>query len=143
MREALMKEGKKVAGWMVIPTACDDLTEEALKQEAAAIKQAKGILVMSCAFGVQTVSRFTEKHVYPALDSLFMGLEIPPGAFSEVCKQCGECVLAWTGGICPVVSCHKGLVNGPRGGTNNGKCEGDPDKDCARALIYQRPGKQG
>ena len=48
------------------------------------------------------------------------------------------------GGICPVVRCAKGLLNGPCGGTRKGgKREIDSDKDCAWVLIYQRLEKQG
>jgi len=81
--------------------------------------------------------------VIPALDTIFIGKEMSHGAFQQVCVQCGECVLGETGGICPVTSCHKGLVNGPCGGTNNGKCEVDSNKDCAWTLIYNRLEKYG
>ena len=143
MKEKLEEAAKIVTGWMVIPTACDDLTKEALRENAESIERAQAILVMTCAFGVQTVVGWSDKLVYPALITLFIGKEDAPGHFSEVCMQCGECVLAWTGGICPVTSCTKGLLNGPCGGTNNGKCEVDPEKDCAWTLIYQRLEKQG
>jgi hypothetical protein len=76
--------------------------------------------------------------VVPALDTLFIGKENGIGQFDEICTQCGTCILGETGGICPVTSCHKGLVNGPCGGTNNGKCEIDQEKDCAWTLIYNR-----
>ncbi len=138
MKDKLEADGKEVTGWMVIPTACDELTRDALKENNKDVEAADCILVMTCAFGVQTVSRWTDKPVYPALNTLFIGKEDTPGLFSEVCSQCGECVLAWTGGICPVTSCTKGLLNGPCGGTNKGKCEVDPEKDCAWTLIYNR-----
>jgi ferredoxin len=142
MKEKLEEKGKIITGWMVIPTACDDLTREAMSENAEAIEQAQAILVMACAFGVQTVNNWTEKPVHPALNTLFIGKEDDSGHFSEVCMQCGECVLAWSGGICPVTSCTKGLLNGPCGGTNNGKCEVDSEKDCAWTLIYKRLEKQ-
>jgi len=81
--------------------------------------------------------------VVPALDTLFIGLEDSPGNFHEVCAQCGHCVIGWTAGICPITACHKHLLNGPCGGTNNGKCEVDKTKDCAWTLIYQRLKEQG
>ena len=138
MKDKLEEMGKTVTGWMVIPTACDDMTKEALESEADRLDRTDAILVMSCGFGVQTVAGSCDNPVYPALDTLFIGMEGAPGHFSEKCAQCGECVLAWTGGICPVICCTKGLLNGPCGGTNNGKCEVDPEKDCAWTLIYQR-----
>jgi len=69
---------------------------------------------------------------------LFIAVEDTPGYFHEVCAQCGQCVLGETAGICPVTACHKSLLNGPCGGTNNGKCEVDKEKDCAWTLIYER-----
>jgi ferredoxin len=138
MKEKLEAEGKKVTGWMVIPTACDELTREALAENAEAVEQADAILVMSCAFGVQTVSMYSEKPVYPALNTLFVGKEETPGHFIEVCMQCGNCVLATTAGICPLVRCAKSLLNGPCGGSVDGKCEVSPDTPCAWQLIYDR-----
>ena len=138
MKEKLEAEGKKVTGWMVIPTACDELTREALAENAEAIEQADAILVMSCAFGVQTVAMYSDKPAYPALNTLFVGKEETPGHFIEVCMQCGNCVLATTVGICPLVRCAKSLLNGPCGGSVDGKCEVSPDTPCAWQLIYDR-----
>lgn len=138
MCKDLEEADKMVTGTIVIPTACDTLTHECLAQIHQPLEDAQVVLVMACAFGVQTVAGYTDHPVHPALDTLFFGLETAPGHFSEVCRQCGECVLAETGGICPVTSCHKGLLNGPCGGANDGKCEVDSTTDCAWTLIYNR-----
>jgi ferredoxin len=138
MSKALEEAGKLVTGTLVIPTACDTLTHECMHQNREAMQDAQVALIMSCAFGVQTVAGYVGRPVQPALDTLFFGLETKPGRFSEVCMQCGDCVLAETAGICPVTSCHKGLLNGPCGGTNNGMCEIDNSIDCAWTLIYNR-----
>jgi ferredoxin len=138
MGRTLEEAGKLVTGTLVIPTACDTLTHECMEKNREAMEDAQVALVMSCAFGVQTVAGYVGRPVQPALDTLFFGLETSPGHFSEVCMQCGDCVLAETAGICPVTSCHKGLLNGPCGGTNNGKCEIDNSIDCAWTLIYNR-----
>ena len=138
MKERLSSQGKLVTGTMILPVACDNLTGEALNEYGQQIDQADVLLIMSCAFGVQTIARQLQKMVVPALDTLFIGKENGIGQFDEICTQCGTCILGETGGICPVTSCHKGLVNGPCGGTNNGKCEIDPEKDCAWTLIYNR-----
>jgi ferredoxin len=143
MRQALEGSGKLVTGTLVIPTACDTVTHECLEQNRQAFEDAQVVIVMSCAFGVQTVAGYSRRPVQPALDTLFFGLETAPGHFSEVCMQCGECVLAETGGICPVTSCHKGLLNGPCGGTKDGKCEIDSSIDCAWTLIYERLNSMG
>ena len=143
MKDRLQDMGKVVTGWTVIPTACDEMTEASLKENNGAIQNANCILVMTCALGVQRVGAYIDKPVIPALDTLFIGLEYSPGNFHEVCAQCGQCVLGWTAGICPITACHKHLLNGPCGGTNNGKCEVDREKDCAWTLIYQRLKEQG
>jgi ferredoxin len=143
MARKLADLGKTVTGSVVIPTVCDALDQQALAENAKAIEEADCILVMACAYGVQALALYTAKPVYPALDTLFMGQEMSPGVFSEVCVQCGECVLAWTGGICPLTACPKGLLNGACGGAKGGKCEVSAARDCAWEIIYERLRKQG
>lgn len=138
MKDKLEANGKKVTGWMVIPIACDELTKDALGENAKDIEAADCILAMTCAFGVQTVSLYSDKAVYPALNTLFIGREEKPGYFTEVCMQCGDCILAKTAGICPLVRCSKSLLNGPCGGSVGGKCEISPDTLCAWQMIYDR-----
>ncbi|MCP4681927.1 MAG: 5,10-methylenetetrahydrofolate reductase [Desulfobacterales bacterium] len=138
MKERLSDLGKLVTGDVVVPVACDNLTADILGEYREHIEQADTLLIMTCAFGVQTIASQLKKMVVPALDTLFIGKETGPGQFGEICTQCGTCIIGETGGICPVTSCHKGLVNGPCGGTNNGNCEIDKNKDCAWTLIYYR-----
>jgi hypothetical protein len=143
MKERLQELGKRVSGWTVIPTACDEMTEVAMKENSQAIQNASCILAMTCALGVHRMSLYINRPIIPVLDTLFIAVEDAPGYFREVCAQCGQCILGETAGICPITACHKGLVNGPCGGTNNGKCEVDKEKDCAWTLIYQRLKDQG
>jgi ferredoxin len=143
MKERLQSAGKMITGWTVIPTACDTMTEASLAENNGAIQSADCFLVMSCALGVQKIASYNGKPAIPALDTLFIGVEDSPGIFHEVCDQCGQCVLGYTAGICPITACHKGLLNGPCGGTNNGKCEIDKNRDCAWTLIYNRLKEQG
>ena len=60
------------------------------------------------------------------------------GWYEERCRSCSSCVLGWTGGICPVTMCAKGLYNGPCGGTDRGKCEISQDQPCAWFMIFER-----
>jgi len=143
MKEHLQELGKRVTGWTVISTACDDMTEVSMKENKQAIGSADCILSMSCALGVHRMNLYIDKPIIPALDTLFIAVEDSPGYFREACAQCGQCLLGETAGICPITACHKGLINGPCGGTNNGKCEVDKEKDCAWTLIYQRLEEQG
>ncbi|MBN1368492.1 MAG: methylenetetrahydrofolate reductase C-terminal domain-containing protein [Dehalococcoidales bacterium] len=143
MKNRLQEINKRVSGWSVIPIACDEMTEIAMKENRKAIQDANCILVMTCALGVHRIGQYIDRPVIPALDTLFIAVEDTPGFFREVCAQCGQCILGETAGICPVTMCHKSLVNGPCGGTNNGKCEVDREKDCAWTLIYQKLKDQG
>lgn len=138
MKEKLQESGFMVTGLTVIPTACDEMTAASAAENETAIKGANAVLVMSCALGVQRLSFYLDKPVLPALDTLFIGLEERPGYYMEACDQCGQCILGYTAGICPLTACHKGLLNGPCGGTNKGKCEVDKERDCAFTLIYNR-----
>ncbi len=138
MQERLSGKGKLITGHLVVPVACDNLTTDALAEFGQQIDQADALLIMTCAFGVQTIARQLKKMVVPALDTLFIGKETALGEFNEICTQCGTCIIGETGGICPVTACHKGLVNGPCGGTDSGKCEIDRRKDCAWTMIYNR-----
>lgn len=140
MKEKLEADGKKVTGWMVIPTACDELTRDALRANAEAVDAADCILAMTCAIGVQTINLHLKeaKRVYPGLNTMFIGTEDRPGHFIESCLQCGACVLGRTAAICPLVRCAKSLLNGPCGGSAGGKCEISPDVPCAWQLIYDR-----
>ncbi len=138
MQEQLSGKGKLITGHLVVPVACDNLTTDALAEYGQQIDQADALLIMTCAFGVQTIARQLKKMVVPALDTLFIGKETAAGEYNEICTQCGTCIIGETGGICPVTACHKGLVNGPCGGTDSGKCEIDRRKDCAWTMIYNR-----
>jgi len=109
------------------------------------VQDIEAILSMGCGVGVQTIAEmYEDKPVFPALNTAFVGMPEKEGLWIETCGACGDCFLDRTGGICPVVRCAKGLLNGPCGGTRRGgKCEIDPEKDCAWVLIYRRLEKQG
>jgi len=124
-----------------IERQCEKELVEALKDK---VQQVEAVLSMGCGAGVQPIAEiFPDTPVYPALNTTFVGMPEGEGVWVETCRACGDCFLDKTGGICPIVRCAKGLLNGPCGGTNNGKCEVDPEKDCAWTLIYQRLERQG
>jgi len=103
-------------------------------------KDVEAILTLACGLGVQTIADvLPDIPVFPAQNTLFMGAEMREAAtLEERCAACGDCILEFTGGICPIARCPKGLLNGPCGGSANGKCEVDPEKDCAWDLIIKR-----
>ncbi|MCX5684708.1 MAG: methylenetetrahydrofolate reductase C-terminal domain-containing protein [Planctomycetota bacterium] len=97
------------------------------------------VLSIACGVGVGFMGELYPKTPFlPGLNTTFYGANTATGIWAEYCHGCGECVLAWTGGICPVARCSKSLINGTCGGTNHGKCEVNKDMDCGWLLIYNR-----
>ena len=110
-----------------------------LQYHQEAIEAADTILVLSCGVGVQTVAEYLpNKRVCAACDTY------PLPGFQSVtplehdCRQCGECYLNITGGICPITACSKSLINGQCGGAKNGMCEVDPNMECGWERIHRR-----
>lgn len=104
------------------------------------VKDYDCIVSTACGAGVQYIAeRYKAIPVFPALNTMFTGIDIATGLYSERCRTCGDCQLGYTGGICPVTCCAKSLFNGPCGGTNtDGSCEINRDVPCAWNDIYLR-----
>lgn len=97
------------------------------------------LLSMACGAGIQFLAeRYPHKPVLPAVNSVFVGVNMDIGWYEERCRCCGHCVLGETAGICPVTMCAKGLFNGPCGGPQGDTCEVSPDTPCAWVAIYNR-----
>ncbi len=140
MRQELESAGKQIIGICIPGAPC--LASQAkmeLAKNTRYLRQAEAVLVLACGLGVQSVKNNNrlDLPVIPACNTLFGATMDAEGNFYEKCSMCAECVLALTGGVCPVTSCAKGLMNGPCGGMNKGKCEVDNQKDCAWVLIYK------
>lgn len=103
------------------------------------LEKSEAVLSLACGIGVQFMaSKYHTTPIYPALNTTFLGDVIATGHFTEKCQACGDCVLGLTGGVCPVSRCCKRVMNGPCGGSSNGKCEISKDLDCAWQLIVDR-----
>lgn len=149
MKAYLEEHGKIVSGYVVPKAPCvAPQIKIAFAQNRKAIKESDAILTFACGLGIQSVKENDRENleVYPGNDTLFGAMMDSLGNFHERCSACGECVLHITGGICPVTRCPKGLLNGPCGGMNKGKCEVDKNQDCIWVLIYkelEKRNKQG
>ncbi|MCK4905061.1 electron transport complex subunit RsxC [bacterium] len=150
LKEYIKEQGIDIAGCLEQDFLCNNyLTEKKLKE--LPVNDAEAIGVISCGLGIQNIAKLLEgKKVLALADSFpqsgnatsivgYHGIALE----SEKCSACGECYLNITGGICPVVDCAKSLLNGPCGGAKNGKCEVNPNLDCAWDKIYQRLKNQG
>jgi hypothetical protein len=103
------------------------------------MKEADCVLSLACGVGPQTLVEFyPDTVVIPGINTTFYGMPKEQGFFVELCGGCGNCVLDKTAGICPIVRCSKSMLNGPCGGSQNGKCEINSEIDCAWQLIYDR-----
>jgi ferredoxin len=139
MQEWLTSVGREVTGSVVIDEACHiPRAGRDLRHHKSAVGEADALLVLACGSGIQSISTSTDKRVIGALDSLFLGNVKRFGQYEQKCSLCGDCILNETAGICPVTTCAKGLLNGPCGGMEDGRCEVDNEIECAWVAIYQR-----
>jgi len=142
IKKKLEAEGKVINGFSLIDMVCNEaLTRMKLATNAGAIESADSVLVMTCGSGIQTVASSTDKVIHPGCNTISTGHAEWKQA--ERCRECGDCVLEFTGGICPVARCAKSLLNGPCGGSQGGKCEISPDVSCAWHLIIERLTRTG
>lgn len=127
---------KKLTAY-TIETQCETNFVNELKK---LVQQADAIISLGCGAGAQLIAEMYSKiPVFPGLNSTFVGVSKDMGYFEEKCRVCGDCQLAYTGGICPITRCAKSIFNGPCGGTRNeGSCEVDKNTPCAWMDIYER-----
>jgi len=143
LQEWLAERGKEVTGWAVVDEACHiPRAGRDLRQNKAAVTEAEALVVLACGSGIQSISASTDQRVIGALNSRFLGNVRRFGQYEEKCSLCGDCILNETAGICPVTTCAKGLLNGPCGGMEDGRCEADSEIDCAWVTIFERLQKQ-
>jgi len=115
---------------------CD---KDYLQQLLDKIGEYDAVVSLACGAGVQFMAEmYRNKPIFPGVDTCFIGVTEERGVWAERCQACGQCILASTGGICPISRCSKRMLNGPCGGSEKGKCEVSPDTDCGWHLIYER-----
>jgi len=103
------------------------------------VDQYDAIVSLACGVGVQfAAEKYTTTPLLPGVNTTFLGATEERGLWTERCQACGSCVLATTGGICPISRCAKRVMNGPCGGSSNGKCEIHKEVICAWQLIIER-----
>jgi hypothetical protein len=119
-----------------IARQCEPEFVDMIAQDVA---RCDAILSLACGAGVQLLAeRFPDKVVLPGCNTTFLGVTERLGLWSERCAGCGNCILDKTAGLCPIARCAKQLLNGPCGGSMDGKCEISKDVDCVWQLIIDR-----
>lgn len=138
LRMALKLAGRDtvVIEELTIERQCDDAFIDPI---AGRVSDYDAIVSFGCGAGVQMLSeRFATTPIYPGLNTQFLGVLQSQGLWMERCAGCGDCRLGEYAGICPVTRCPKRIFNGPCGGSEGGRCETDPERECAWQLIYDR-----
>ena len=144
MKNTLQEKGKTVTGSVVVDMLCDAaLTRLKLRPHKKEVAAADSIVVLTDGAGVQTVAEVVDKVVHPGCNTLSAGGAHAEWKESERCLECGDCVLEFTGGLCPIARCSKHLLNGPCGGSQGGKCEVDPSIPCVWQQIVDHLAKLG
>jgi Methylene-tetrahydrofolate reductase C terminal len=139
MKEKLEAAGKTVTGTDVVGFLCEKaLVRSRLAPKTRQVMEADSVLVLTCGVGIQATAASINKQCHPGCDTQNLGGSRGEWQGSERCVECAECVLEWTGGICPLTACTKHLLSGQCGGASKGKCELAPEKDCGWELIYHR-----
>ena len=136
------EQGKHITGTVKVDFLCNKVQTE--KKLAGIVPEGtENVVVISCGLGVQTVADLESVPVFTATNSLNYTGHHGMALTKKTCGACAQCYLNVTGGICPITACSKSLVNGPCGGTKNGKCEVNPAMDCGWERIIQRLKAQG
>jgi len=145
MKDKLEKKGVNVTGWVILDPACHlNNDKRLLKKYKENISKSEKILVLACGNGVQTVSEIIDDaDVIAGTDTIFLGEIKRVNEFEKRCEMCGECIQDSFAGFCPVSRCPKSMLNGPCGGSNNGKCEVNKEMDCVWILIINQLKKKG
>jgi hypothetical protein len=140
MTALLEGAGKAVAGSALVDMICNKaIVGIRLGRQVDSLAAADAIIVGSCGVGVQSTGNMVGRRAVPAMNTICMGDYQGLWPSSERCAECGECVLAWTGGLCPITLCAKSLINGQCGGTGyDNSCEVSRERPCGWHLIYDR-----
>lgn len=146
LRMYFVKNGQRmVIDEVSLTRQCD---KEYIREIKDRVDNYDAIVSLACGAGVQFLAEmYEEKPIFPGVDTCFIGVTVDQGVWSERCQACGQCVLSSTGGICPIARCSKRMLNGPCGGSENGKCEISvtlgKDIPCGWHIIYERLKKLG
>ena len=144
MTGKLTEAGKTVTGSVIPDSTCQVLdSARLLRKSKEALAEADSVLVLCCGAGAQAIAESTDKRTHPGCNSLFLADTLRLGNLHEWCSCCSECVIDEYGSVCPITRCPKGQVNGPCGGSDEGKCEVDSEQECVWTIIVGRLEKVG
>ncbi len=143
LRMALKNEGQDTE--IIARTLERQCEPEFVDELSDAAGEVDAIMSLACGIGMQLVAEtFPQVAFYPGVNTTSLAIREEPGLWTSRCAACGDCVLGYTFGLCPIARCAKSLLNGPCGGTRaNGKCEINEDIDCIWNRIVERAKARG
>lgn len=117
---------------------------EYIRQVKDMINDYDAVISMACGVGPQFLSEaYPDQRFFPAVNTTFFGGAVEHGIWAERCAGCGTCIIHNYDGMCPIARCSKSLLNGPCGGSAQGKCEISKEVDCIWDLIVTKKMDQG
>jgi ferredoxin len=142
LKIARKKEGKPLeVDEKTLERQCDSEYIELVKD---IVGDYDAVLSMACGVGPQFLSEaYPNQRFFPAVNTTFFGGAVQHGIWAERCAGCGTCVIHYFDGLCPIARCSKSLLNGPCGGSADGKCEISKEVDCIWDIIVRKKMEQG
>ena len=108
MKPKLEAEGKTITGISVIDFACNEqLTRMTLQAHESRILASDSLLMLCCGIGVQAAAAVVDKVIHPGCNTVSLGGRHGEWRDGKRCQECGQCMLEYTGGICPMARCAK------------------------------------
>ena len=142
LKIARKKEGRPLeVDEKTLERQCDPEYVELVKD---VVDDYEGVISMACGVGPQFLSeRYPGTRFFPAVNTTFFGGAVQHGIWEERCAGCGTCIIHHFDGMCPIARCSKSLLNGPCGGSANGKCEISKNVDCIWDIIVRKKMDEG
>lgn len=148
LAEQLGEAQVTVTGWSAPQPGENVCTIAAARALAARHRQeleaADTVVLLACPQGLETVRQAVGQVRIVQGTRLVTG-GLTGGGWAQVssCHFCAECIADLTAGLCPHAYCAKGLLNGPCGGAQAGRCEVSRGRPCVWELIFRRLQGQG
>ncbi len=145
MRGLAKKMGKDVLFTQCVIACCSHevMTQAKSMYLDPVAKKCDALVMLSCAGGVK--SAYLTRPGVPvvaALDSVGSAVITNDSDLvaTSLCSGCGQCVLTFTGGICPVSKCPSKRHYSPckRSPVDGTECAVDPSKECIWKEIEKR-----
>ncbi|WNY25295.1 methylenetetrahydrofolate reductase C-terminal domain-containing protein [Methanolapillus millepedarum] len=136
--DSLTSAGYNVVGWALPTAACSVRSYDSLAEKNEKINDADCVLVMGCGSGTSVIASLLDIPVTGTNDTLSLGGQIGSASVVHLCTLCGDCNIGDYSGICPNACCPKSQINGPCGGSKNGKCEVSKTSECVWYLIEKK-----